>query len=142
MTDNKCYRIVCKTGCMEDSHYRGWYETKESAQARIDRFLAGIDYPVASQYARRGRYHIEECIFEPISKNRIIVDSNKLIASAGISFPKRISKELNGDTNIWSKVPSSFSLAIDKDVKSIATTIVIEPNKLGIIHQKLSKFGL
>lgn len=77
-----------------------------------------------------------------IAIKSIKVDSTILIISAGKSFPKSISNEFKGETKICSKVPNSFSLAIDKAVKSIATTIEIEPNKEGTIHQKLSKFGL
>ena len=65
-----------------------------------------------------------------------------LIKTAGNNFPNKISNELSGETKICSKVPSSRSLAMDKEVKMIATTIVMEPKRFGTIHQKLSKFGL
>lgn len=69
-------------------------------------------------------------------------DGKYEIDKAGRSFPSKISIELSGDTSICSKVPNSFSLAIDNEVKSIATTIEIEANNDGTIHQKFSKFGL
>lgn len=74
----KVYKIECRTGCSccsEENHYRGLYETKEEAQARIDRFKRGIDYPLASQYSIYGNYTLEEFDAEEINGNRLIIEN-------------------------------------------------------------------
>jgi hypothetical protein len=73
MENNKtCFVISCITGCTccaYDNHYRGFYQTREDAQLRIDYFLHGKYWPVSSQYASRGKYQIEEYEYETIGKN-------------------------------------------------------------------------
>jgi hypothetical protein len=79
----KLFRIECRTGCTcckEDNHYRGFYETREEAQARIDRFYRGLDYPLASQYARYGSYGIEGVDVEQLPDGRIIVNNERVYA--------------------------------------------------------------
>lgn len=71
--------IECRTGCTccsDENHYRGPYRSREDAQRRIDSFLRPDSkfWPVASQYARRGRYEISHESVEPISGGRFIVD--------------------------------------------------------------------
>lgn len=71
------FYIECRTGCSccsDENHYRGFYKTREEAQARVDRFKRGIDFPVCSQYSRYGNYDIYESEAEEISNNRIIVN--------------------------------------------------------------------
>ena len=65
------YVIYCSTGCTccaYDNHYRGFYETKEAADRRIKFFLDpnAHNNPTASQYAKRGRYGVEELILEKV----------------------------------------------------------------------------
>ena len=73
----KAYLIDCHTGCTccsNENHYRGPYETKEIAQKRIDFFYHGAWAPLASQYAKRGCYYIEEVDYEVLQDGRVILD--------------------------------------------------------------------
>lgn len=75
----KVFCIECMTGCTccsNENHYRGFYKTREDAERRVNYWKngEGSDFPLASQYARRGRYDIEEWDAEEISDNRIIVN--------------------------------------------------------------------
>lgn len=74
----KAFIIDCSTGCSccsGDNHYRGFYEDKETAERRISYFLSPESkyWPVASQFARRGRYGVREVDVELISDNRYIL---------------------------------------------------------------------
>lgn len=74
----KVFIINCETGCTccsSDNHSLGFYETREDADRRVGFFLDpnAKHNPVASQYAPKGRYHINEEEAEPISGDRIIV---------------------------------------------------------------------
>lgn len=81
---NKAYAIECRTGCSccsGDNHYRGPYKTKEDAERRI-KFFKTPDSgycPVASQFARRGSYCVEEITIEDIGGNRSILDDSYII---------------------------------------------------------------
>lgn len=75
--------IECRTGCSccsYENHYRGAYRSKEDAERRVASFLAEDSkyWPLASQYARRGRYVLEMKVAEPISGGRFIVDDRVL----------------------------------------------------------------
>lgn len=79
---NTAYVIECRTGCSccsYDNHYRGPYKTKEDAENRIKYFMSGDYYPVASQYAKRGRYSIEEVTIEEISGGRFIINDSHVV---------------------------------------------------------------
>lgn len=85
---DKVYLIHCGTGCTccnNENHYRGPYKTKEEAKKRIHYFYYGNWYPLASQYARRGRYSVKECYYEEISGNRVIIGDK---VYSGIEFIK------------------------------------------------------
>lgn len=77
-----------------------------------------------------------------IAAKKITLPSIILMIKGGIVFPMIKTPGDNGDTNVWSKVPSSRSLATERDVRSIAIIIDKLPIRLGSIHQKLSKLGL
>lgn len=83
MLEEKVAVIYCATGCSccsNENHYRGPFKSKEDAERRIKRFLSGTEMPpVASQYARRGRYTIEELDFELIARNRAILNGSRVI---------------------------------------------------------------
>lgn len=71
--------IECRTGCTccsDENHHRGPYRSKEDADRRVASFVAPNSkyWPVASQYARRGRYLVERMEAEPISGGRFIAD--------------------------------------------------------------------
>lgn len=72
------YLIECRSGCSccsDQNHYRGPYKTKEEAEKRIEYFSCenAHNNPVASQYARKGRYYISKYEAEEIGGNRVIV---------------------------------------------------------------------
>lgn len=75
--------IECRTGCTccsGENHYRGAYRTKEDADRRAASFLSQDSkyWPLASQYAKRGRYSVQNREAEPISGGRFIVDDQVL----------------------------------------------------------------
>ena len=81
------YRIECRTGCTccrDENHYRGFYPSREEALARIARFNNGLDYPVASQYARYGTYGIEAVTCEQLPDGRIIIDNERVFQPESI----------------------------------------------------------
>lgn len=74
----KVFFMYCRTGCSccsNENHYRGFYKTKEDAERRIGSFHAenSTYWPLASQYARRGRYSVEEDDAEILGDGRIIL---------------------------------------------------------------------
>lgn len=76
---NSFFVIVASTGCTccsDKDHLRGPYKNKSDAERRIKYYHAENSkfWPLASQYARRGSYSINEISFELISKGRIILD--------------------------------------------------------------------
>ena len=82
----KAYMIECRTGCTccsSENHYRGFYKTKEDAERRINYYFSPESkfWPLASQYARRGRYSIEEAELEEISNDRWILNDEKVLHS-------------------------------------------------------------
>lgn len=74
----KLFIIHCQTGCTccnYDDHTRGFYGTKEDAEKRVCYYLAKDSkfFPVASQYARQGVYHIEEVEGELIHDDKDVI---------------------------------------------------------------------
>lgn len=69
--------IYARTGCTccsYENHYRGVYKTREQAEARVKEFEK---MPLlASQFARQGRYSIEELKAEILPDRRIIIENN------------------------------------------------------------------
>jgi len=70
----KAYTIYCSTGCTccsYENHYRGPFSSREKAEE------AKAHYKeirlLASQFARQGNYHIEECEAEQLPDGRIIL---------------------------------------------------------------------
>lgn len=70
------FLIECRTGCTccsNENHYRGPYSTRQIAEKRVEEFKA---MPLlASQYARQGRYEIEEHEAEQLPDGRLICGS-------------------------------------------------------------------
>ena len=80
----KAYMIECRTGCTccsNENHYRGFYKTEESAKQRIAYYLSPESkyWPLASQYARRGNYNVEEVELEDLGDGRYILNDDKVL---------------------------------------------------------------
>ena len=81
MTDlpvKKVFFMHCRTGCSccsYENHYRGFYKTREDAKRRVRSFLAenSTYWPLASQYALRGRYYVMEEDAEILGDGRVIL---------------------------------------------------------------------
>lgn len=89
--------IYCATGCTccnDENHYRGPYKTREDAQRRIDFFLSPKSdfWPLASQYAKRGRYNIEERNYELLPDGRLIIEEH-YVFSDGIKMFVEVDKD-------------------------------------------------
>lgn len=70
----KAYIVNCSTGCTccsYQNHSCGPYLTREHAEDACRRFLE--TKRLASQYARRGVYEIEECEAEQLPDGRLII---------------------------------------------------------------------
>lgn len=80
---DKIYLIYCSTGCScccDENHYRGPYKSKEDAEKRISYFYSKDSkfWPLASQYARCGRYSIEEHSYEKLPDGRVIINEERV----------------------------------------------------------------
>jgi len=96
----KLILIECRTGCTccsSDNHYRGPYKTVDDAKRRIASFLAPDSkfWPVASQYAHRGNYSVQEVEAEQLPDGRIIVGESRV-------YPETTCIEVNPDGMISS----------------------------------------
>ncbi len=85
----KCYLIYAGTGCTccnNENHYRGPYKSKEDAERRVVYYKSdGSKYwPLASQFARRGTYSIEEVSFEDLNDGRIILGGTTVISDVNL----------------------------------------------------------
>jgi hypothetical protein len=74
-----CYLIECRTGCTccaDENHYRGPFSTREIAQKAVEAYE---QIPLlASQFAARGRYTIEEAGFEKLPDGRMIINGDRI----------------------------------------------------------------
>jgi hypothetical protein len=63
--------------CSNENHYRGPYESTEDAERRKAYYLSPDSkfWPLASQYASRGRYELEEYTIEFLDDGRVIFRS-------------------------------------------------------------------
>jgi hypothetical protein len=70
--------ISCSTGCTccSDQNFdQGFYKTEEAAQAQRIEWSNGNGNPLASQYARYGRYGVYKVVAELLPDGRMIVDN-------------------------------------------------------------------
>jgi hypothetical protein len=71
------WSIRCETGCTccsyENFSY-GFYTDDVKAKEQIDKWSKGIDNPLASQYAKYGRYTLVKHTAEILGDGRMIVD--------------------------------------------------------------------
>lgn len=69
--------ISCSTGCTccayEDFDW-GFYISEEEANNQANQWREGKDNPLASQYARYGRYRVVKAQAEVLPDGRLIVD--------------------------------------------------------------------
>ena len=83
-----------------------------------------------------------ECGTTSWATNRITVDWLSPTSSEGRALPVMISAGRNGVTSNWSKVPSSFSRAIDIAVIRRISARVSVPTRLGRMLRRVSRFEL
>lgn len=92
----KLYKIYCATGCTccsSDNHYRGYFKSQEDAERRIVFFKLpeANNNPVASQYARKGRYEIsgiEAEVGNHKEKEILLLMNGSWIYASEIKIPK------------------------------------------------------
>ena len=77
-----------------------------------------------------------------VAAKNITLASIILMINGGMVLPKINTVGEIGETKICSNVPSSLSLAMERDVSIKAMIIDKVPMRFGTIHQKLSKLGL
>lgn len=85
---SKMYYIRCRTGCSccsYENFSRGLFLSSEAAQAEIDKYLSGKDFPVCSQFAKYGVYRINECDAETLPDGRIIIDGTMVFEADAIN---------------------------------------------------------
>ncbi len=79
MTEQTCFLIECRTGCTccsDENHYRGPFSTREIAERAVKTY-EDIRL-LASQYAERGRYSIEEVSLELLPDGRMIIGGDRV----------------------------------------------------------------
>ena len=73
----KVWWIECRTGCTccaYENFDQGFYFNEEEPKAIIERWSNGDGNPLASQYAKYGRYYLHESEAEILPDGRMIVD--------------------------------------------------------------------
>ena len=92
--DKIIYLIRCSTGCSccaHENHYRGPFSARTIAESKVREYQA---IPVlASQYAKRGHYDIEEHQ-ATILNGVVIVDTGNWFDSFADSYPAGDEKEI------------------------------------------------
>ena len=86
----KVWWIEATTGCFCCSYQnfnQGFYFNKEEPQAIIDKWSKGIDNPLASQYAKYGRYYLGEEEAEVLSDGRIIIGDKVFGPEENVEYP-------------------------------------------------------
>lgn len=85
--------IHASTGCSccaNENHMRGPYRTLEDAERRIQSYYTGDYWPLASQYARRGRYSAQEHNADVLPDGRILDnDEDRIITSPFIEVDEQ-----------------------------------------------------
>ena len=89
----KMWYIACSTGCSccaYENFDQGFYDNPEEPQAIIDEWQKGNGNPLASQYAKYGRYQLCEAEVEILPDGRWIVDDSTVFAPDEIECVGRI----------------------------------------------------
>jgi hypothetical protein len=82
-TTREVFYISCSTGCSccsDENHSYGFFNTREEADAQVAEWLTGKDNPVASQYAKYGRYYVYPAQAEFLPDGRVVVDDTSIYA--------------------------------------------------------------
>lgn len=93
MLEKKVWWIEATTGCSccaYQNFNQGFYFNKEEPQAIIDKWSKGIDNPLASQYAKYGRYYLGEEEAEILPDGRIIVGDKVFGPEENVEYPANI----------------------------------------------------
>ncbi len=93
METQKGYIVYCSTGCSccaHENHYRGPFRTRQIADQRAETYREVS--LLASQYAKNGRYSIQEVEIEILPDGRVIVSGTHV--SPGFA-------EDGGDDRMW-----------------------------------------
>ena len=84
----KLYYIECRTGCTccsDENFAQGFYLIEELAYAEVAKYKFGLENPLASQYAKYGRYTVVEVEAEELEDGRVVVnydgDKGKIYSS-------------------------------------------------------------
>ena len=86
----KVWWIEATTGCSccaYQNFNQGFYFNKEEPQAIIDKWNKGIDNPLASQYAKYGRYYLGEEEAEVLPDGRIVVGDKVFGPEENVEYP-------------------------------------------------------
>lgn len=89
----KMWYIACSTGCSccaYENFDEGFYDNPEEPQAIIDKWLKGDGNPLASQYAKYGRYQLCEVEVEILPDGRWIVDGSTVFTPDEVKYVGRI----------------------------------------------------
>ena len=73
------YYISCSTGCSccaENNFDQGFYLTSEEPNKIVEKWSMGIGNPLASQFAKFGRYRVNEVEAEILPDGRVIVEDS------------------------------------------------------------------
>lgn len=89
----KAFLIEACTGCTccsTENHFRGPYKSIGDAQRRISYYNSPNSdfWPLASQFAERGRYGVREIKVERIDGNRLILEGNRIVEEGEFNFVK------------------------------------------------------
>lgn len=86
----KVWWIEATTGCSccaYQNFNKGFYFNKEEPQAIIDKWRQGIDNPLASQYAKYGKYYLGEEEAEVLPDGRLIVGDKIFGPEENVEYP-------------------------------------------------------
>ena len=95
----KGYLVACSTGCTccsNENHTRGPFSSREIAEGACAKYLeVGV---LGSQYARKGRYQVEEYDAELLPDGRVIV--------ANVVVPKWKDEDILVDDQVYLEIRS------------------------------------
>ena len=89
----KVWYIEAMTGCTcccDQDFDQGFYDNPERPQEIIDRWRKGDNNPLASQFAKYGRYYLRETEAEILPDGRWIINGFVFDADEVENFPGRL----------------------------------------------------
>ena len=84
--------IECRTGCSccaDENFDYGFFLNEEEPKALIGKWSKGIDNPLASQYAKYGRYYLDSSEAEILPDGRWIVEGT-VFEPDEVEYPQHI----------------------------------------------------